>query len=88
MHKSLFCQRFFENALPKGTLHEKRKANLIRFTSDLLSYDTHLSVTEIGKKLTSRTSVKHKIKAADYFVGNKGLAESIPSIFKQIAYFL
>jgi len=38
--------------------------------SDLMDYDTTLSVTEIGKKLTSKSTVKSKIYAANTWVNN------------------
>lgn len=63
MHKYSFCQKLLDTALT-NSIHASRKACLTRFLSDLLDYDTTLSVTEIGKKLTSKASVKSKIKAA------------------------
>lgn len=70
MHKQSFCQKLFDNSL--GTsVHKARKRCLSRFIGDLLDYDIHLCVTEMGKKLSSSTSVKSKIQAANYLVGNK-----------------
>ncbi|HAT8796288.1 TPA: IS4-like element ISLpn1 family transposase, partial [Legionella pneumophila] len=54
MHKKIFCQNLLDSAL-KNSIHAKRKQCLVRFLSDLMDYDTTLSVTEIGKKLTSKT---------------------------------
>lgn len=85
MHKRLFCQNLFDNAL-KNSLHASRKQCLIRMLSDLLDYDTTLSVAEIGKKLTSKTTVKHKIKAAQYFVNNRKLEQGIPIIYRGLAH--
>ena len=76
MHKYLFCQKLLDKALDKS-IHKKRKACLTRFLSDLMDYDTKLSVGEIGKKLTSKSTVKSKIYAAQQFVNNYKLANQI-----------
>ena len=86
MHKQLFCQKLFDTAL--GTsIHKARKRCLSRFIGDLLDYDIHLSVTEIGKKLSSSSSVKSKIQAANYLIGNKKLSSQIPLIYQRLAQF-
>ena len=86
MHKQLFCQKLFNNSL--GTrIHKARINCLSRFIGDLLDYDVNLSVTEIGKKLSSSTSVKSKIQAANYFVGNIKLGSQIPLIYNGLAHF-
>jgi len=84
MHKTVFCQKLFDNAL-SDSIHKARKDCLIQMTRDLLDYDTTLSVTEIGKKLTTKTTVKHKIKMAHYFVNNYKLEKNIPTIFQGFA---
>ena len=86
MHKRQFCHKLFEKALPKS-LHSKRRDCLTRFVSSLLNYDIQLSVAEIGKHLDSKTTVKHKIKSADYFANNEGLASEIPSIYQGLANY-
>ena len=86
MHKQLFCQKLFDSSLG-SSIHKTRKACLSRFIGDLLDYDINLSVTEIGKKLSSSTTVKSKIQAANYFVGNKKLASQIPLIYRELAIF-
>lgn len=86
MHKYSFCQKFLDTALT-NSIHAKRKACLTRFLSDLLDYDTTLSTTEIGKKLTSKASVKSKIKAANYFATNYKLADQIAVIYNRLAAF-
>lgn len=86
MHKQVFCQKLFDTAL--GTsIHKARKKCLSRFIGDLLDYDVDLSVTEIGKKLSSSNSVKSKIQAANYLIGNKKLASQTPLIYKGLAHF-
>lgn len=86
MHKQTFCQKLFDESL--GTrIHKARKQCLSRFIGDLLDYEVNLSVTEIGKKLSSSSSVKSKIQAADYLIGNKKLASQIPLIYKGLADF-
>lgn len=86
MHKYLFCQKLLDKALDKS-IHKKRKACLTRFLSDLMDYDTKLSVGEIGKKLTSKSTVKSKIYAAQQFVNNYKLANQIGLIYKRLAHF-
>lgn len=86
MHKRLFCQKLLDKALDKN-IHAKRKGCLVRFLSDLMDYETQLSVTEIGKKLTSKSTVKSKIYAAQQFVNNYKLANQIPLIYKGLAHF-
>ncbi|WP_061468056.1 IS4-like element ISLpn1 family transposase, partial [Legionella pneumophila] len=86
MHKKIFCQNLLDSAL-KNSIHAKRKQCLVRFLSDLMDYDTTLSVTEIGKKLTSKTTVKSKIYAAQTFVNNFKLERDIVCIYKSLAHF-
>ena len=86
MHKQTFCQKLFDRALG-SSIHEARKKCLSRFIGDLLDYDVCLSVTEIGKKLSSPITVKSKIQAANYLIGNKKLASQIPFIYKGLAHF-
>ncbi|MFO3510142.1 IS4 family transposase, partial [Legionella pneumophila serogroup 1] len=86
MHKKIFCQNLLDSAL-KNSIHAKRKQCLVRFLSDLMDYDTTLSVTEIGKKLTSKTTVKNKIYAAQTFVNNFKLERDIVCIYKSLAHF-
>lgn len=86
MHKQLFCQNLLDNAL-KNSIHAKRKQCLVRFLSDLMDYDTTLSVTEIGKKLSSKATVKSKIYAAQTFVNNFKLERDILSIYKNLGLF-
>ena len=73
MHKHRFCQKYFEKALP-SSLHQKRKHCLARVVTGQHSYGAYLSTTEIGTYLPGKTSLKHKIKAADRLLGNKGIA--------------
>lgn len=84
MHKQLFCQNLLDNAL-NNSIHAKRRKCLVRFLSDLMDYDTTLSVTEIGKKLTSKSTVKSKIYAAHTFVNNFKLENDIVCIYKGLA---
>ena len=86
MHKQIFCQNLLESAL-KNSIHAKRKQCLVRFLSDLMDYDTTLSVTEIGKKLTSKSTVKSKIYAASTLVNNFKLERHILCIYKGLAHF-
>jgi hypothetical protein len=86
MHQQTFCQKLFDRALGPS-IHKARKKCLSRFIGDLLDYDVCLSVTEIGKKLSSSITVKSKIQAANYLIGNQKLASQIPLIYKGLAHF-
>jgi len=86
MRQMTLCQKLFKKALA-DTIHVKRIKCLTRFVGSLLNTNTTLSVAEIGKVLDSNTSVKHNIKAADYFVNNTGLEEDLLPIYKGIAHF-
>ena len=86
MHKTIFCQNLLDNALG-NSLHCKRKQCLVRFLSDLMDYDVTLSVTEIGKRLRSKATVKSKINAANTFVSNYKLEREMPLIYKGLAHF-
>lgn len=86
MHKQTFCQNLLDNALD-NSIHAKRKACLVRFLSDLMDYDTTLSVTEIGKKLTSSATLKSKIYAANTLVNNYKLEREMMTIYKGLAHF-
>lgn len=84
MHKQAFCHKLFEKALPPS-IHKKRRACLTRFVSSLLDDRCQLSVTQIGKRLHSKTTLKHNIKAADYFVNNQRFSEDIPVVYNGLA---
>lgn len=86
MHKKVFCQNLLNNAL-NNSIHTKRKKCLSRFLSDLMDYDTTLSVTEIGKKLSSKSTLKSKIYAAQTLVNNTKLEQHIPLIYQGFAHF-
>jgi hypothetical protein len=86
MHKFKFCQNLLDNAL-ESSIHSKRKKCLVRFLSDLMDYDATLSVTEIGKKLSSKATVKSKIYAAHQFINNYKLERDIFYIYKGLAHF-
>lgn len=86
MHKRLFCQKLFDSALG-NSIHTKRKNCLVRFVSDLLDYSSTLSITEIGKKLTSKATVKSKIYASSCFMSNHKLEQNIAVIYRGLAHF-
>src|SRR5256885_2637929 len=48
----------------------------------------NLSLTAIGKGLSGKTSLKHKIKKVDRLEGNKHLYEEISSIYVGLSSFL
>jgi hypothetical protein len=52
-----------------------------------MDYDTTLTVTEIGKKLSSKATVKSKIYATHTFVNNYALEKNMALIYKGFAHF-
>lgn len=87
MHKERYCQKLFDMSL--GNLHKKRRECLSRFVSSNMDIDVTLSVASIGKRLSSKkeVKVKHKIKAADNFIGNKKFLQEQLKIYKGLAEY-
>jgi len=86
MHSQQFCQNFLSKSLPKS-LHFKRAKCLTNIIESMQGYSKHISVNEIGRHLQRNTDLKHKLKAADRFIGNNKINADIPDICKGIAHF-
>ncbi len=86
MYSNQFCQKFLSKSLPKS-LHIKRAKCLTNIIESMQGYSKHISVNEIGRHLKRNTDLKHKLKAADRFVGNNKINADIPVICKEIAHF-
>lgn len=87
MHRDQFCQKFLAKSLPKS-LHIKRAKCLTNIIESMLGYGKQISVNEIGRHLQRDTDLKHKLKAADRFVGNNKINADIPSICASMANFI
>jgi hypothetical protein len=81
-----------EKALPME-MHKKQRQVFTRVMQSLLDDPIQLTITELGRCLVGKTSIKHKIKAADRFIGNtkvdlvgirKGLAQVFFGNFKEL----
>lgn len=48
----------------------------------------HLSLTSIGRKLSSETSIKHRVKKVDRLLGNKKLYEELTSLYEGLSSYL
>jgi len=70
-----------------GFLHSKRLDALWRLVDGLLR-GQQLWLTELGRNLPGACSVKHRIKAADRFVGSAAMQMAIPRVYRALATFL
>lgn len=84
MHKLQFCQNIFDSSLK---IHKARINCLSQLVSSNLDSDIDLSITQIGRRLNSRTSVKHKIKSVDYFVGNDKFCAEQKKVYQGLASY-
>jgi hypothetical protein len=87
MYSQRFCQNFLSKSLPKS-LHEKRAKCLTNIIESMQGYGKRVSVNEIGRHLRRNTTLKHKLKAADRFVGNNKINADILDICRGIAHFI
>lgn len=85
MRRDRYCQKLFNKSLPN--LHKKRRDCLARFAACHLDTNISLSVSSIGKRLESSTSLKHKLKAADYFIGNKKFCSEQIKVYQGLASY-
>ncbi|STD43779.1 transposase [Escherichia coli] len=75
------CQNFLNNIL--APLHLYRQKSLIDATNAVIN-GASLTLTSIGRHLTSTASVKNKIKRVDRLLGNRHLQNEISTIFQRI----
>jgi hypothetical protein len=81
MLASKFCHKFITNTLTK--IHKKRKESLIRMVDSLIR-GANLTVSSIGRHLSGKASVKHKINMSWRFLKNPLLKEALPLIYSQV----
>jgi hypothetical protein len=79
------CQKFFQTALTP--FHQYRQNALLDATV-ALTRGASLTLTSIGRYLPDAAQVKNKIKRIDRLLGNAGLHDDIPLIFKNITSML
>jgi len=68
-------------------LHAKRESALWRVV-DAVLIGQQLWLTEIGRSLPGECAVKHRVKAADRFVGSSSIQQAVPKIYAALASFL
>lgn len=68
-------------------LHSRRRSALWRCVEGLLD-GGRVWVSALGRSLPGATSDKHRIKAADRFVGNSAIHSSLPRIYAAVAKWL
>ena len=70
-----------------GFMHSKRLTALWRVVHALLSAQ-ELWLTELGRNLPGKCSIKHRVKAVDRFVGNAAIQAARLRIYAVLARFL
>ncbi|RJG36231.1 IS4 family transposase, partial [Motilimonas pumila] len=68
-------------------IHKKRLSSLILATKSVLN-GADLTLTKLGRKLDSNTTVKHAIKRVDRLLGNPHLHREKDSIYKWHAHLI
>ncbi len=68
-------------------LHSRRRSVLWRCVTGLM-LGGRLWLSALGRSLPGNTSDKHRIKAADRFLGNKAIHAALPSIYAAVASWL
>ena len=79
MHALKVLHRKISNACP--FIHQKRLSTLLLATQSLL-HNQRLSLTQLGRSLTTRSIVKHNIKRIDRLLGNIHLISERKSLYQ------
>ena len=79
MHALKVLHKKISNACP--FIHQKRLTTLLLATQSLL-HNQRLSLTQLGRSLSSRTIAKHSIKRVDRLLGNIHLLSERKNIYK------
>lgn len=82
MPAKLLCHKYFKNSL--STFNKARMKTLMSCADALIS-SNKLTLTEIGRHLSGRSHVKHKIKRVDRFLKNEQLHNEQIAIYQSIA---
>ena len=78
-------QQTIQNQCP--SIHKKRVSSLILATKSVLD-GSDLTLTKLGRKLETNTTVKHAIKRVDRLLGNRQLHREKDLIYKWHAYLI
>lgn len=67
-----------------GSIHKKRLASLFDIVGTAMQTQ-YVTLTGLGRRLTSSAKIKHKIKKVDRLLGNKHLQQERVEIYKQLS---
>lgn len=82
MPATSFCHKFLDGAL--SDFNQARVKSLLDCADGLLNSDC-LTLTQIGRGMSGKAKVKHKIKRVDRLLSNKKLNAELPNIYKALA---
>ncbi|MEZ9687761.1 transposase, partial [Vibrio atlanticus] len=78
-------QQTIQNQCP--SIHKKRVSSLILATKSVLD-GSDLTLTKLGRKLETNTTLKHALKRVDRLLGNRQLHREKDLIYKWHAYLI
>jgi len=67
-----------------GSIHKKRLASLFDIVETAMQTQ-YVTLTGLGRRLSSSIKIKHKIKKVDRLLGNKHLQQERVEIYKQLS---
>jgi hypothetical protein len=70
-----------------GFMHSKRRAALWRMVGGLLN-GQQLWLTELGRNLPGPSSIKHRVKAVDRFMGSSAIQSAVSRLYGALATLL
>jgi Transposase DDE domain len=82
MPAPVICHKFFQSSLSG---FNQARVKLLMHCSDALIKGNRLTLTDIGRNLSGKAKLKHKIKRVDRFLNNQKLHEDIVDIYGAIA---
>lgn len=82
MHAQQLLHNYLEKSCPH--IHKKRLAGLMRVAGSLLNRGK-LTLTSLGRHLSGKSKVKHKVKLIDRLLGNDKLSREQLSIYQALA---
>jgi hypothetical protein len=82
MHGYQLLHKFLQKALPE--IHLKRLNAVVNATQALI-LGKELTLTQLGRNLSSTTKERHNIRKMDRLLGNKLLHQEIPDFYQAIS---
>lgn len=82
MHAITMLHRLLSKSCPR--IHQKRLDSLCAVTGAALS-GSALTLSDLGRGLASRVSMKHNIKRVDRLLGNEALHQELPQLYQALA---